>query len=904
MQPPFTTRQCLNVLPEEGVDGRDRGGSRPGLNKDYIYTKFTGTVDGTPAKDNGTSTITATTAVFDETVVGGTITFDTSSNGYVVSSYTSTTIIVVTGDASGEAADDTFVFTGGGKPVAIGSGNPVNMLASVRKVGSAGPGKFIQDDFTNEDAGTPDTDYWDNSETTSSWGDGYEANLDVDTTNYYLQNSDTSGNRKEGLVLIASGGAGEFVGTGDINWAEPVRVIASGADNDGTHGAALHRKFEYYFFMDSGANTNPLDEGIVVGFAYEAAGSLQTKCTVTIEEYWGGSIVSAKENTPHFSIDHIPGHEITIKSVLVDSSGARKFQIQAKAESGVGPLWLFGTDHGWNVSRWHRIGVSMGGNHVSYSPNAVLSDFSLHYSSAAHATLPSEVIVASANGTAYREELTLGTVDEIGTDSANGIEYAQTVSTRQRLGKLYIADYDLLSDQTGTGDNPVITDATGILTHAGQNFTTLGVTTVDRIDITNASNTLAIGTWKISAVAPGADNTKLTIADWLTLGGDVSSVKYRILCGPKVYDPSTDTLSAWHNTTRTANDAMAIPIACRIVSSYKDRMVLAGDDTGVVYLSRAGDPDDWDFSASNTDEERAIGLGAATSDIAGLPEAVTAVIPHTDDYLLLASKNTFWVLRGDPGSGGVLDNLSHDVGCISRFAWCRDPEGNAYILTTNGIYHQPAGATVSPQKLSKHLIPQSLLGIDLEVIEPFLVYSLEYDGVFIFLAPKSTRPMDSWFFDSESAGFFPVQYNNQNHHPRSVLSYKPETQAFTKVLFGGKDGFIRSIGGTTDDGGTIASRCVIGPIRLGVRGGFVKELRAVLAENSGDVYWSLTTGDSEEGTLTTTPVVNGTWSEGHNYMNRPNVVGRAAYLNLFSPNQWAMEVVEARIEPARGHLPL
>jgi hypothetical protein len=78
-----------------------------------IQNTVAGTVSGTPSKDNGTTTITATADIFVATMVGSTFTFDTSGTSYVIASHTSATVIVVTGDASGETADDTFTITGG-----------------------------------------------------------------------------------------------------------------------------------------------------------------------------------------------------------------------------------------------------------------------------------------------------------------------------------------------------------------------------------------------------------------------------------------------------------------------------------------------------------------------------------------------------------------------------------------------------------------------------------------------------------------------------------------------------------------------------------------------------------------------------------------------------------------------
>ena len=80
------------------------------------WASITGTVSGSASYDGGTglSTITATASVFYSTVPGQTFVFDTSSTEYTIDSYVSGTQIKVTGDASGEAADDTFTITSNG----------------------------------------------------------------------------------------------------------------------------------------------------------------------------------------------------------------------------------------------------------------------------------------------------------------------------------------------------------------------------------------------------------------------------------------------------------------------------------------------------------------------------------------------------------------------------------------------------------------------------------------------------------------------------------------------------------------------------------------------------------------------------------------------------------------------
>jgi len=73
-----------------------------------------GTVNGTPSYSSPSSTVEATTSVFYPGMIGQSLVFDTSGNSYVIAGYTSGTVVTVTGDASGETADDGITITANG----------------------------------------------------------------------------------------------------------------------------------------------------------------------------------------------------------------------------------------------------------------------------------------------------------------------------------------------------------------------------------------------------------------------------------------------------------------------------------------------------------------------------------------------------------------------------------------------------------------------------------------------------------------------------------------------------------------------------------------------------------------------------------------------------------------------
>lgn len=84
-----------------------------------LWPTVTGTGSGAPSYSSPSSTWTATTAKFYESMIGSNLTFNTSGTDYVISDTTGThttaaTGVTVTGDASGETSGDTFTITASG----------------------------------------------------------------------------------------------------------------------------------------------------------------------------------------------------------------------------------------------------------------------------------------------------------------------------------------------------------------------------------------------------------------------------------------------------------------------------------------------------------------------------------------------------------------------------------------------------------------------------------------------------------------------------------------------------------------------------------------------------------------------------------------------------------------------
>ena len=79
----------------------------------------------------------------------------------------------------------------------------------------------------------------------------------------------------------------------------------------------------------------------------------------------------------------------------------------------------------------------------------------------------------------------------------------------------------------------------------------------------------------------------------------------------------------------------------------------------------------------------------------------------------------------------------------------------------------------------------------------------------------------------------------------------------------------------------------------------LKDVQAVLAEDSGDVTYEVFVGTTAEEALASEAVESGTWSAGRNPVSFVRRAGHAVYVKISSQERWAMENIRARVA-ARG----
>ena len=740
---------------------------------------------------------------------------------------------------------------------ALGSGNPVRALNSVQIVTGDGL-KYWQDDF---DGGIG-----------ASWAEASWLGVTPGTFD------------------------DEFAGVTDITAAGLVRSALTSFDDtqeydvelfvcpfDGAH----HGKYQIFLAMNDTTPVVTTDgflieltvtgtNGAYSGFVKRYSASSVT----TISTFSTGNSTVAQPGWLRVSYDYTDGSPtgvaINVYWQGVNVTGALSTQVPAAGGKRMG----------------------FGLNCTVAGKRCLVDAFRVQYYASVEHEAHRNLLVASANGLLYKETFQ-GVMAQVSSNLK--LSSSTMVESTARGQKLYFAEYELAQADTagggtrGTGNDRL--DDAGVA-----DWTTAFGAVLNAYDwgvvITGASANGTNGTYKISTVAAG----ELTLESvWCSAA---ATCNYRIVRLPKVYDPAAATLTVWSSdanpTTRPP------PSDCRVICTYRDRLVLAGQTTSphVVYFSAQNGPNDWIglYDTSQTSPARAVAL--QNEDAGKVGEAVRALAPFSDDFLVIFCTNSVWILRGDPAYGGSLSNLSRNVGIVGPSAWCLGPEGQILFLSADGLYMIPPGGNGFPTPLSKDVLPRELMGIDGNLCNVSLAFDQQDNGVHIMVPAEDTRLVKHFWLDWPTKSFWQVKIA-ATQEPFRLLTYRAENANTSCVILGCRDGHMRRFYDTADvdDGTTFASYVLIGPLNMGgsaYHDGLLMEMSANLCRGSGNVTWSLLMGKSAEDAFNDTAFSTGTWEEGLNMKNHPRRRANAMYLKLANAEniRWAVENVDAVIRRA------
>lgn len=461
----------------------------------------------------------------------------------------------------------------------------------------------------------------------------------------------------------------------------------------------------------------------------------------------------------------------------------------------------------------------------------------------------------------------IATIDEVDVtgDQANGwtIEFKGTHAGKD-VNQLEV---DISSLTSSTGGTPAVSVAT-IQTAAG------GDLFLGQYEITGINGS------EISFDPP------LRVEEGFT--DPIGAVKFQVVRSAKVFDPREETLVEYRAT------AGFVPGGSRIIELYRDRIVLAGGDLlpHVWYMSRQGDPFDWDYSQ----EDSAAAVAAQSSRAGQLAEPITALIAHGDECLIIGCYNSLWIVRGDPGYGGSLDQLSRKVGIVGPRAWCRTADDMCVFLSPDGLWVMPAGCSGVPTSLSRERMPDELLGINSTRQSVNLEFDTVYRGVHIFVTSRDGSEASHWWFDWETKSFWRVKLQGDHEpystHERIAWSDTPV------VLVAGQDGYIRYFDRAfqVDDGDNeIEAYCDIGPFPLSENNhheGVLTHIQGVLGVGSNPVIWEARSGNSAQEAYLAEPKKSGEWArQGLNGMRNPRLRGESALVRVKNKGKlrWFLE---------------
>jgi hypothetical protein len=346
-----------------------------------------------------------------------------------------------------------------------------------------------------------------------------------------------------------------------------------------------------------------------------------------------------------------------------------------------------------------------------------------------------------------------------------------------------------------------------------------------------------------------------------------------------------------------------VPLDNPLICRWQDRIVLAGNPGHVWYMSRINDPADWDYGRPSSDIARAI---AGQSSYAGtISEPITALIPVNDEYMMFAGLTSLWVMRGNPAYGGTMTNVSENVGCVGPNAWCRGPQGEVYVLSLNGLFLVRSFASENLQALSSR-IPERLRGKTAKDYRISMAFDRRSNGFHVYVSPRSGGTAEHYFVDAANYGFWPMAFSAANT-PTACARVGEE------LMVGCGSGTIRRYSDAQiDDNGTdFASHVVLGPWKCApgfTNEGMINDMDGTLGVGSGAVTWEVYAGDfaervADDAVAGTTPFDTGTWLAGHNYRDRPRARGMYAALRLESNGsgdapRWAFETAVIRLRDA------
>jgi len=364
----------------------------------------------------------------------------------------------------------------------------------------------------------------------------------------------------------------------------------------------------------------------------------------------------------------------------------------------------------------------------------------------------------------------------------------------------------------------------------------------------------------------------------------------------KYYSPVDNTVHVWTPSSGSlpVDSNGFLP---RLICTWRGRTVLSGlpGDPGDWFMSAVNDPTDWNYAPISASPTQAIAGSVGPQGV--LADSITALIPYTDDVLILGCDHSLYMMQGDPANGGQIVLVSNLIGVAFGEAWCMDPYGTIYFVSNRcGIYSLVPGQ--APLRISQG-IEQLLATINTGEVYLRMAWDDVNQGIHVFVTGLSPLLVSQhYFWEWRSSAWWTSVFANGLMNPLCCFSYFGNLPSDRVVLLGCEDGFVRYFSNQAqlDDGTAIQSSVIIGPLlSADLDAVCFKEAVANFGMNSGPVQFAIYSGPTAEIALNSTPVVTGTWTAGRNYATYIRRSDHAHFVELTAANAWSMESIRAKI---------
>lgn len=375
----------------------------------------------------------------------------------------------------------------------------------------------------------------------------------------------------------------------------------------------------------------------------------------------------------------------------------------------------------------------------------------------------------------------------------------------------------------------------------------------------------------------------------------------------KYYDAPTNTMVAM------SADAGSLPTdssgaAPRLICQWRGRLVWSGlpFDPQNWFMSRQFDPLDYDYLPNSVTQQNSQQAVAGNDCEAGYcPDKVNCLMPYSDDLLIIGGDGSIWQMTEDPAAGGQFDRISDTVGIAFGSPWCKDAYGTIYFFGSRGgvyAFNPTPGSTAAPVRISSTRIDEKLLNVDMSNNIIRMVWDDRFQGVMIFITPLDGSETFNWCYDIRNQAWWQDQFSNAAQNPTAVHLMDGDSPDDRVALLGGQDGYIRFIDRTaeSDDGETISSYVILGPIGSNSQKLRLRETRAVLGMNSDPVTMELYAGNSAEAAFNVAePHWQRTLMPGKSPAIRGGAVSQGMYFKLSNESlneSWQFEALYVSLE--------